>query len=339
MSDTSISGTQKVAAFLLSLDKQVGASVMRSLDPKVVANVAEAMTELSPELCSPEAVDKLFFELSRTVHTQAGVRPQDKFQLYEILAGTFGPEEADRVLAGISERRRRAHPLGFLDKVPTDRIVSILTEESPAVVALVMSHASPEASAKVLATYEPEMALDVVRRMTQIVPPNVETMLTIADDIQRRLRASAGEPAQIDRADSLRTVAELLSYSKEDIEKVVLEGLEIADEEIATEVREYMFAWADLGAIDKRGMQKILASIDTPTLSVALKASPEEVESNIMSNLSSRVREMVAEEREIAGPMAMAEVLQAREEILKAARAMMESGDLAPARSGEELVT
>jgi flagellar motor switch protein FliG len=339
VSSASISGTQKVAAFLLSLDKQVGALVMRSLDSKVVANVAEAMTELSPDLCSPEAVDKLFFELSRTVHTQAGVRPQDKFQLYEILAGTFGPEEADRVIEGIAERRRRAHPLGFLDKVPTDRIVSILTEESPAVVALVMSHASPEASAKVLATYEPEMALDVVRRMTQIVPPNVDTMLTIADDIQRRLRASAGEPAQIDRSDSLRTVAELLNYTKAEIEKVVLEGLESADEEIANEVREYMFAWEDLGTIDKRGMQKILASIDTPTLSIALKASPEDVENNIMSNLSSRVREMVSEEREIAGAVPMTDVIRARDQILKAARGMMESGDLTPARSGEELVS
>ena len=125
MSESNITGTQKVAAFLLSLDKQVGAEVMRRLDPKVVANVAEAMTELEPALCSPDAVDRLFHELACTVHTQAGVRSQDKFQLYEILSSTFGPAEADRVIAGINERRRREHPLGFLDKVPADRIVRV----------------------------------------------------------------------------------------------------------------------------------------------------------------------------------------------------------------------
>ena len=337
--EANITGAQKVAAFLLSLDKNVGAEVMRHLDPKVVSNVAEAMTELEPTLCSPDAVDKLFHELACTVHIQAGVRPQDKFQLYEILSSTFGAEEADRVIAGINERRRREHPLGFLDRVPLDGIIRVLSEESPAVVALVMSHASPEISAKVLSSYEPEVALDVVRRMTQIVPPNVDTMLTIADDLQKRLVVAAAEPAQLDRSDSLRTVAELLSFSKDEIEKAVLEGLEGTDEEAATEIREYMFSWNDLGEVDKRAMQKILASVDTPTLSMALKASPPDVEKNIMSNLSSRVADMVAEEREIAGAVPLSEVVVARDEILKAARTLMEAGEFSPARSGEELVT
>ena len=108
---------------------------------------------------------------------------------------------------------------------------------------------------------------------------------------------------------------------------------------MATETREFMFTWDDLATVDRRAMQKILASVDTRTLSMALKASPPEVETNIMSNLSSRVGEMVAEEREIAGAVPLTEVIEARDEILRSARTMMESGEFSPARSGEELVT
>ena len=57
-----------------------------------------------------------------------------------------------------------------------------------------------------------------------------------------------------------------------------------------------------------------------------------------MENLSSRVRAMVAEERELTGPMAMSEVNLMRAEIMEAVRALMDSGEFSPAKSGEDLV-
>ena len=141
-----------------------------------------------------------------------------------------------------------------------------------------------------------------------------------------------------DPSERLKTVAEILNFSRAEVESKVLQGLGEADDALAAEIREFMFTWEDLAKVDKRAMQKILASVDTKTLAIALKACSEAVQANILSNLSSRVREMVADERELAGPMPMAEVRLARDEIMKAVRALMESGDFRPARTGEELV-
>jgi flagellar motor switch protein FliG len=100
-----------------------------------------------------------------------------------------------------------------------------------------------------------------------------------------------------------------------------------------------MFTWTDLAEVDKRSMQKILGSVDTRTLALALKACTADVEENVGNNLSSRVKAMVIEERELAGAVPMSEVLAARGEILKAVHALIEAGDFQPARSGEELVS
>jgi flagellar motor switch protein FliG len=100
-----------------------------------------------------------------------------------------------------------------------------------------------------------------------------------------------------------------------------------------------MFTWENLADLDKRAMQKVLASIDTKTLAISLKGSTAPVEENIMNNLSSRVRDMIKDERETAGPMSMADVLVARNEVMKAVRTLMESGEFRPSRAGEELVT
>jgi len=102
------------------------------------------------------------------------------------------------------------------------------------------------------------------------------------------------------------------------------------DEETAAEA---------LAELDKRAMQKVLASVDTKTLSISLKGSSARVEENIMANLSSRVREMVKDERDLAGAMSLKEVGLARGEVLKAVRGLMESGEFRPARAGDELVT
>ena len=103
--------------------------------------------------------------------------------------------------------------------------------------------------------------------------------------------------------------------------------------------REQLFTWEDIGTLNRRAMTKILGTVDTKTLSVALKGCSQAVEQNILSNLSSRVRDMVIEERELAGAMPIADVKLARDEILKNIRALIESGEFRPSRGGDALVS
>ena len=332
-------GPHKVAAFLLSLDKETSGRVMKLLDPKVLSDVAQAMTELDAALCSPEAVDRLYMDLARTVYHRTGVRSQDAFELHTILENTFGPEEASRVISAIQARRRQEQPFGLLEQAPTENVVRILVDESPMVVALVLAHVSPKLSAEVLGALQPEAALEIVRRMTTLVPPTIETMLLIAENLEQRLRAVSSGPSPRDPSHSLRTVAELLNFSKAETEKVVLEGLQKENEAVAQGIREFMFSWENLAEVDKRSMQKILASVETRTLALSLKACSTAIEENIMANLSARVREMVTDERGLAGAVALSEVQSARGEIMKAVRGLMESGEFRPTRAGEELVT
>ena len=332
------SGAQRAAAFLLSLDKSASAGVMRNLDPKVVSRIAEAMTDLSPSLCSVDAIDSLYRDLARAFHQRTGVRPQDDFELYALLESSYGAAEADRVIAEINNRRRREQPFAFVEVAPPSLIARVLKEESPAVVALILSHVAPTTSAEVLTAFDEATTLEIVKRMTTVTPPGIETMLTIADDLHERLREASLVPAPRAQEDSLRTVADMLNFAESEIENAVLSQLEEEEDDVAGQIRELMFTWDDLSTIEKRAMQKILASIDTRTLAIALKASPEPVLENVMRNLSSRVRDMVIDEKELIGPMPYSEVLQSRAEIMAAVRVLMDNGEFSPARAGEELV-
>lgn len=336
--NTPLSGAQKVAAFLLSLDKQSSAVVLKNIDPRVLPAIAEAMTDLDPRFGDESKMRELYQEITRVLVRSPGPRPQDELEVESMFEEALGRDKTRGVMGRLLERRRHERPFAFVEREPSELTARALKEESPAVAALVLAHLPADLAAEVLSAFTSDKALEIVQRMTNLFPPGYEALDAVASNLRARLTELAKAPTQKEPSVRLKSIAQMLTFSEPEIEKGVLEGLTNADEAAAGQIREFMFTWNDLASVDKRGMQKILGSIETRTLAVALKACPPEVEENVMSNLSVRVRQMVADERELAGALPLAEVQASRAEIMKSVRALMDAGEFKPARAGEELV-
>lgn len=335
----STGGAQRVAAFLLSLEREVALEVMRHLDETIVSNVATAMAELGEEFEDTEAVNRLYHDLAVAYNAPSKITAPNPSQLLLILEEAFGEERAEKLLQDIRDRREHEQPFAVVESHLPGSIARALSEETPSSAAIVLSHLDPGVSANVVSSMDPEFALAAVTKMATLTAPPTATLKSIAKNLADRLIIIAQGPAAPDPSARLKTIAEMLNYSASDLERSVLEGLEKEDEGMVSEIREFMFTWTDLANVDKRAMQKILASIDTRTLAISLKACTAEVEDNIANNLSSRVKAMVIEERELAGAVPMSEVLMARGELLRAVHALIESGEFSPARGGEEMVS
>jgi len=333
-----VSGAQRAAAFLLSLDREEAANVLKHLDENVIVEVVEAMGQLDPALSGHESIQGLQREFIRSLTRPTGARVRSDRELRQMLEQTLGKSTAGSLFDKIRSRLVHERPFIGLESAEPSLIARALGAESDGVCALVIAHLEAQLAADVLGQFEGERALEVVKRMATLVPPGFETLSEIARDLEQRLAELAADPVAPDPAERLRSVAEILNHSRAEIESSVLQGLGEADDAMAAEIREFMFTWEDLAKVDRRGMQKILASIDTKTLAMALKACSPGVETNVMGNLSSRVQDMVKDERELLGPVPMAEVQAARAEVMKAVRALMESGEFRPARAGEDLV-
>jgi len=338
MADKSLKGPHKAAAFLLSLDETQATAVLKHLPDHLVGEIAEAMTKLDPATASEERIHGLFKDIATQTNVRGPVRPQRPSEMRAMLADTFGEQKAQKVLDDLDERNEREFPFRRVAQYAPPSIAAVLASEAPAVAAVVLAHLDPALSAAVLSSFDEEKSLEVVQGMTSMVPPGFETLKVIASDIEGQLDGAVAV-STVDTSRQLKTVAELLNYSGSELEQSVLAGIESEDEEKAKEIKEYMFTWTELATVEKRAMQKILGSVNTRTLSIALKACAPEIERNIMDNLSSRVRSMVAEERELAGPMPMSEVELMRAEVMDAVRALMESGEFRPTKAGEDLVT
>jgi flagellar motor switch protein FliG len=333
------SGADRAAAFLLSLEAEQAAEVIKHLDEHVMVGVVEAMGSLDRKLVDPSNIQRLQKELLRGLSQPSSARVRSESELFEMLEKTLGQAQAQAVFEKIQEHLLQERPFLSIERESAAHIASALQEESTAVATLVVAHIDPALSAEILALLPAERSLEIVKRMAQLVPPGFDTLIAIAEDLKGRIAAAAQVPSAGDPSLRLKTIAEVLNFSQPELEKSVLEGIDAENADMAAEIREFMFTWEDLSTVDKRGMQKILASIETRTLAVALKGSSKPVEDNIMANLSARVREMVKDERELAGPMSLKEVQGCRDEMLASVRRLMESGEWRPARAGDELVS
>lgn len=338
MAGESITGPEKVAAFLLTLDRAHAAGILQHLAEDVVAEVVEAMQVLDPSVATDDLVSSLYGEVA-AMRFEGNIRPTTNKELQELLEAGLGPERATEVRQVLERRHQMERPFLEIEQLPPRTLRRALEEESPAAIAVVLAHIDPRLSAYVLGAFEVERALDIVRRMATLTPPSFEILELLAENLAERMRYFAEEPESRNSETRLQSIAELLNSANDEIGGGVLEGLEETDDEMVSEIRNYMFTWDDIADVDRRSMQAILGSVDTRTLSIALKACRPEVEDNIVSNLSSRVKDMVAEERELSGAMPMSEVLQAREDIMKGVRAMIENGEFKPAKGGDELVS
>ena len=331
-------GVQQAAAFLLTLDKDGAASVLRHLDPTVIVEVVEAMGDVDASSLAPDGVRELYKRVVIDLKRPGGVRRRSAAELKQMIEQTLGREQAGAVFETIQKRLQQERPFLAIEKEPSHAISAVLAEQSDPVVALVLAHLDPSLSADVLSAFPADRGTEIVRRMATLIPPGIDTLLAIADDLLPLVKQASSAAIPVQRSVRLRSVAEMLGRTKGDTEKTVLENLDEDNGEMVKEIREYMFTWDDLATVERRAMQKILTSVDTRTLAIALKGSSPRVETNIVSNLSERVKIMIADERELAGPLPMAEVQKARDELMNAVRTLMESGEFRPSRGGEELV-
>lgn len=334
----SIHGYQRVAAFLLSLEPTQASAILKGMAPDVVTRVAQAMIDLDPRLAQQGVVGELVRELARGLNGPRAVSAVDQEHLKKLLGEAFG-KQSDELMRQVQERRLASRPFLELERRTPGELARLLREESTAVAALVLAHLEPTQTALVLKLFPPDAALEVVNRMVQLAPPSPVLVRSIANDLAQRVAAAPLPAPGSDPAKRLQSVAQILNNSAPEMEKKVIEALAQSDEKLAGELREQLFTWEDIGTLNRRAMTKILGTVDTKTLSVALKGCSQAVEQNILGNLSSRVREMVLEERELAGPMALADVKLARDELLKNIRALIESGEFRPSRGGDALVS
>ncbi len=331
-----LSGPKKAAILLLCLGEEAAAHIFEALDDSEVRDISRCMIEI--EHVDPELARAVLEEYKESKQNDLRVYIKgDDFARNAILGGENQSRAEyliEQVTAGIEGR-----PLETISKMHPRMVASLLENEHPQTVALILSTQREDHASRVLMELTEELRGELMYRIAKIENVAPEVISRIEDALQREIGAVVSQDKK--QVGGVDKVVEILGRMEKGADQVVLTGIEAADAELAEEIRRRMFTFEDLLALDGRSMQTVLREVSTDSLTLALKTASDELKNKIYSNISQRAADMIEEDLDAMGPRKLSEVETMQMEIVKVALKLEEEGTLViPGRGGggDELV-
>lgn len=325
-----------LAMLLLSIDQELAARVLRNFNDDTVDKVTRAMQELQEMAIDRETVRNVFRQVVMRMR-QGGMALGDVGGLMQnVLNKAFGEERSGDVARRANSDILAKRPFAMFEALTAEDLANLLTEEHPQIAAVFLAHLDRTKGGEVLQFIDEESRADLVLRVATLDRTPADVVQRVLEVMRKKVKDLGLTTLRSEPKAWVKAAASILNNLGGG-EKDVLEKIEASDPEIAVSIRDEMFTFDDIEKLDKKSMQKVLASVDSRQLAVSLKASTPGVEQAILTNLSKRASDMVVEERDNLGPTPLSDVIEAQNEILKMIRDMMDKGDI-KAAGAEQMV-
>jgi flagellar motor switch protein FliG len=331
---TQLDGPQKAAVALLSLDEEVATQVLARMpepDVRKLVNAVEELDEVAPEL-----IARVLEDLEKSLaNPLAIVRTGGTKYVRRLADRAFGQDRAQK-LFGVPAPT--PEPLQLLRSARVGALAQLLADEHPQIAAVVITQLPAPIAAKVLTLMPPEVAAELTTRIAGLEEIPEHAVTEASESLVRALEAVGGLATSDLRAEfdglafSAAIVNQLPSQAGDDLLSKVSER----DEKVATEIREAMFTFEDLGRIATREMGNLLRSVQSETLVIALQTATSDLRDHFMASLSQRAAATLRDDLGAATPKRLSEVEAAQREIVEAAMRLATEGKLTMPSRGEE---
>src|SRR5258707_1799147 len=327
-----LTGAQKAAVLMIALGDQASASLLKQLSEEQVQAVSGAIADLSSVTAADaEAVLQEFRDA-----TSDGARVGAGGIAYakRILTSAFGPEGSKKHLDQLPGPHGQTGSTRQLQSVEPELLARFVKSEHPQTVAIVLSQLNPAQSASVLASMEPAARWDIAFRIAKLDKISPAVVGKISAVIGQKLK-SLGEMKR-QPSGGPRAVAEIFNQLDSGLSTEILAQIGEQSPELMDSIRQKMFVFDDLMALDANGVKELLARADRRQLTTALKGTSEELRQHLLKGMSQRGAAMLLEDMEALGPVKIREVEAAQQAIIAVLRQLETEGVLSLKGGGSD---
>ncbi len=355
---TVLTGKQKAAMLLMSLDSATAAELLKGVDAKMVQELAVELAHLDAAGFSRNRQSlKLARQFCNSLQTNRGFHLNGF--LKEVLKSTVGDKKTEQIQTGIQELLYKDDPFISIRSRPPQTIASVLENEHPQTAAVVLSELPKEKNSEVLSFLDWGIRVSVVNRMSGCGAMSAEAKTRIAEVVCRRLEAIAAsvlscesnpqdtlrwngcagglsptlvaakaKAAAGQSEPSLRKLAVILRNLGKEIRDGLLGFIQRKDKRAGEMVADLMIVWKDIPQLADRSLQRALRRIDVKKLALALVKADNKLVQKIKYNISEPMAVVLNEQALLVSAYGKEDIEQAREEIVQVLREMNEKGEL-----------
>jgi flagellar motor switch protein FliG len=322
-----LTGKQKAAMLLMSLDAVTATELLKGVNPELVQ-------ELAMELAYLDAAGYRSGKQSTQIARQFcnSLQPDEGFHLKsflkEMLTSTVGDEKTEQIQTQIQDLAQESDPFTRIRFLDSQMIASVLEKEHPRTAAVVLSELPAKKSSDVLDHFGESIRFTTIRRMNTCDNMTKEAKAQIAETVCRRLDAVAADgasealSARIER--SLRKMALILRNIGKKFRDGLFGAKRRKDDKAVETGHDSMTVWEDIPQVADRLLQKALEGVDAKKLALALVGADFALVQKITSNVSETVAAALNEQASHLSDAPKEDVEEAREEIARILRERIE---------------
>jgi len=325
-----LTGSEKTAIFLFYMGEEYTSMVFNKLRSEEISKIACTMAKIDE--IPPEALNAVRDEFNVLFENTDRLLVGGEIFLKNVIGKSISKENANTIFREIEESKRE-QPFTWSRNINISTLTGYLQSEHPQTIAMVLANLPPEISAEIMILLPEGKKGDLALRIAQLGQVPEEVIREVDEAIKNELGPIATGKA---KGGGIQVLADILNNVDKATEDAVMDTLEEEQGEMANEIRQLMFVFEDLIAVDDRGIRDILKKIESSQLTLALKTASDDLSKKILGNLSTRVAEMLLEDLEVMGPVRLSEVEQAQQEIVNAAKELEADGTITLGRKGTD---
>lgn len=321
---------EKVAHFCVLIGEEATVKIFQSLPKEIVEDLSIAITQI-------RSIDKdtslgILEEFHLFIESSSYISSGGFDYAKDILYKSLGKAEADKVLAKLARLQEAKQSFAYLENIDPKQLADFIKDESPQTIAVVLAHMEADDASAVLSKLDDALKVKISMQMATIKDVSPSIVRSMSQVLEKKLESLL---ASIVTVGGVKTVADMLnklgSKSTE-----ILENINGLDPVLAARIKENMFVFEDLLALDPSDIMKVLGNIETEDLTVALKNATEEDMAIIMGSMSQRAQARFQEEFEMLGRTKIKDIEEAQRKILDVAMRLLESGEIERIDDDEE---
>ncbi|MDR2376674.1 MAG: flagellar motor switch protein FliG [Treponema sp.] len=305
---------RRVAKFFVLIGAEEAARILPGLEPEQIDAVSReiaAIRGIGMEE-GQEILDE-FKSLLSSPQRFAGAFSGGPEAARRILYAAFGPEKGENILNKALPPSSES-PFGFLEDLTGEQVCLLLRNESPAVMALILSRLSPKLSAAVLATIPPDSRAELVRRIARQREVSPEVLEQAAQTLKEKAQ-SFGQTDALE-IDGMKALAAILRQGDYSFGDKILKNLEEQDAVLGQNLKDKLLTLKDVITMDNRTLQEKLRTMTDRDIALLLKGKERDFTEKLLSNVSEERRLSIREEWDIMGPAARKDVDRAARNFL-----------------------
>lgn len=320
---TELTGDDKAAILLFALGPEVAAPLVQNMDDKTMIRLARRMENLGK--IESSTLSKVLDEYLDLHESDDPMMHSSRKDVVALLNLAMEKERADMIIGDISKPRKLT-VWEKLSRIKPSMIATYIEDEHPQTVALILGNLDTSVASHVIASLPDDMQMSVVMRMSKIETVPQDLVNDIEETLEKELAEATGDTGI--SFDGMVSVVEILKSLDKSVSKMILERLEEQDQELYSQVDKLLLVFEDLLELTAKDIQTILKHISSDDLVRALKGAPDELAESFFANMSQRASEIMREDMQVMGPMKLADVEEAQQNILQTVRKLDEDGSV-----------